>query len=623
MARRPFRFATIWVAGNLLVATTVSLAPAAMAQTPAVEPADTSLAEDDPYVTQLRQRAATGNDMQIADALSGFAGIGNWQEVDQILTSAAAAKRDDSVAAEMARRIGSTLLLRMARNEQLSQPAKDFVADLSSQLAQSNVAPQRLREAIDDLDAATVDEQLAAIRTLLSGGDASTRELVMTIVSDNPSADVDSMLRTLLRLGDGGTKALRQIALYGAPAQRTKAVDALGRISPINFVADLVTAYHAADASEDERASAAGAMRRTGLAMPSRSDAIIYLSDELRRAGELAKYADGDDSVVEVWNLQPDRSSVQNVGTYPSLAASHARADAAARLRRLGELPETLEQSALVADLSYRVNVDPLWGDTSQVDAIRAAYGNSAQPSAVVGAMSMAISDEDWPAVVGLVQLVDPESGSLEKETWLSGTAGQPSPLVQAVRAPLPRVRYEAASAITRLEPSFAYAGSSLVRATLAEMAQLNRRPVAILVETYPEMLSRQETSLNKLGFHVDTVVDVAELERRVAAGGDLRLVMSKSGLADARPIELVDRVRRISRGEQLPIIIYSDELDVLGQNRWDVPTAQIPPPMSPGPIRQLVASWQRAGQLPPLIESERVLYQSIGREALGVDRSE
>ncbi len=577
---------------------------------------------DDPQVRQLREAASAGNSVQAAQAVTSLVRIGNWFAADEILAEAATQKPDEATAAEMARRLGPALLVRMSRSDKLNQSALDFVSQLSAALANENASPERLRLATEDLFSDQADVRLNAMRVLLSGGDASIRELVSAIVSDKTATQRDELLRTMLQLGDGGVLALRQLAIYGATDERPRALASLARIDRQRFTSDLVSALHAANSTDEERKIAFDAFARMNLSAPSHADSIIYLADELSRANEAARLAVGDETLSVIWEIDADRKTVRSVETRASIAASRERADLAARLLRLDSVPRILAQDALIADVSYRVSADPLWGSPEEVKALSDAYGATSAPAAASVALAEALQREDWTAVVGLIQFTQAASNQIQVNEWLSGQAGQPAPLVRAAMAPIPRVRYEAVAAITKLKPEMVYAGSSHVQETLAEMARLTRRPVAIIVETIPEFVSLQETLLTTIGFQVDTVVTVAELERRVAAGGDLRLVLSKSGLADARPIELVDRVRRLPRGGKLPIIFYTDEEDVLGSNLFSAPTVQMPVPRSVRPLTELLIQWQRVAALPPLIEAERNLFQSLAREALGIDEA-
>ena len=88
-------------------------------------------------------------------------------------------------------------------------------------------------------------------------------------------------------------------------------------------------------------------------------------------------------------------------------------------------------------------------------------------------------------------------------------------------------------------------------------MSTLGNLPSAILVETRDDVVIRQESILSSVGYQVDVVGSVAQLQRRVVRGGDIRMILSKTELADASPIEMIDLVRRIPQGRDIPIVFY------------------------------------------------------------------
>ena len=330
----------------------------------------------------MREAAAAGNSIQAAQAVTSLVRIGNWFVADEILAEAATQKPDEATAAEMARRLGPVLLVRMSRSDKLNQPALDFVAQLSEALAKENASPDRLRLAINELNSDKMDVRLNAMRVLLSGGEVSIRELVSAVVSDKTTTQRDELLRTMLQLGDGGVLALRQLAIYGETVERPRALASLARIDRKRFTPDLVSALHAANATNEELQTAIDAFARMNLSAPSLADSITYLSDELNRANEAARLALGDESLSVIWEIEADRKSVRSVETRTSIAAIRERADAAARLLRLDSVPSILVQDAFIADVSYRVSADPLWGSPEEVQALSDAYGATSTPAA-------------------------------------------------------------------------------------------------------------------------------------------------------------------------------------------------------------------------------------------------
>ena len=218
-----------------------------------------------------------------------------------------------------------------------------------------------------------------------------------------------------------------------------------------------------------------------------------------------------------------------------------------------------MTDTVLAADLSYRIVIDSDWGRPDQIAAMQAAYKDTLSPVALLRSIEIAIQRDDTTALVGLLRLVDAAPGA---QTMILSTSAKPTPLVLSAMHSQPRVRYEAAAAILRIGQPPSYAGRSYVMRCIAEMSRLGDRPLAILVETRSDVIVRQETILSRLGYQTQVVGSVLGLERCIQRGGDLRLVLSKTQLADHPPVELIDRVRRAPLGKSVPIIFFGGLLD-------------------------------------------------------------
>jgi predicted aconitase with swiveling domain len=159
------------------------------------------------------------------------------------------------------------------------------------------------------------------------------------------------------------------------------------------------------------------------------------------------------------------------------------------------------------------------------------------------------------------------------------------------------------------------YAGSSMVRKTLAEMTSLGDQPTAILVETRPEVVIRVETILSKLGYATCVVQSVRELQRVIDRGGDIRLILSKIELSDLPPVEMVDLVRRTSRGKNLPILFYGPEDPALMWKRWDAPTVVTKMPSSAAGLYDVLDAVRRNRRLPSLTVIDRQHYRDTAEQ--------
>lgn len=579
--------------------------PAATATAPKQEEEDES-----PLKAQLLEHARRGF-LQRAVAIASLVRTGRYEDADQLLTALANQNPDAATLAAMSREIGPALFLRMKTSDRISDAAKGMLDRMGAAAIAEAESVDRLRQAIDGLDAASVDTRLASSRTLIAGGNAAVAELVAAAVSPKPLSSREIILRAMLEFDDAGIRALQQLALYGNPDVRVRAMQALSRIDRRGHVPELLTALHASDSTEAEKDAARRQLMYLDSPIPSAGQALVRLENEFRQRQIDAKRVDNDEQTVTVWLVGEDGKSVQPQTTTAMLAAYRDVADAGVRLRRVGGLSEQLTGAVLSADMAYRLMVDPDWGDPEQIEQIRAAYGSASGPEALSAAIDRSLESANHAATIGLLRLVDPANATeMDRVILLNGGGTRATPLVQAASSSNPQVRYEAALTASKLAGGHPYAGSSVVRKTLTEMSRLGDRPTAILVETLPAVVIRLETILRNLGYETVVVRNVHQLQRAIERGGDLRLILSKIELSDFSPIEMVDLVRRAPRGRDLPIVFYGPEDPALMWKRWDAPTILMNMPSSAAALDEVLDMVQRRRRIPPLSVIDRQRYR-------------
>lgn len=570
---------------------------------------------DSPFVRQLNELAGRGNS-QLAQAINSFARIGRWQDVDRLMRVLGGRGLPQPELAKMGGSIGADILLRMESQEEVKDGARNVIAAIRAALKAESESVTRLRNAIDQLDASATDVRLEANRTLLAGGNVAIAELVAAAVQRSPPAPRDDILRVMLRLGSGGQKALRQLALYGQPEARRFAVESLARINRSAAMTELITALHAADASQEEIDSASEILKRRSSSLPSLNATVTALAGELRRLGDIAQGTPQDNRVTVLWIMNEDGRTVTHQPT-PLVAANYRdAADAATRLRRIGSYSAPIERDVLSADLAYRLMVDPDWGDEDQIQAVRTSFGASARSETILAAIGESLKRNDYPAVIGLLRLIDRDDTVDARYELLQSAGPDKTSLVKAASAFDPQVRYEAATVIGSIAGEIPFAGRSLVKQTLSEMRSLKDDPMAILVETRKEVISHLESLLSSMGLEVVVVGSVAEVQRLIAAGGDIRLILSKTELIDYPAVEMVDLVRRAPRGREVPIVFYGAEAPAIEQKRWDTPTVKIDIPRTSAAFREVMTSVERHRRLPPLSQIDRKVY-SLGVEKM------
>lgn len=563
----------------------------------AVAPAEA--APPSPVVAELR-RYAQGSTRQLALAIRGATRIGDWNEVNDYLAILAERKPSQAALAQAAATVGGSLLARLKSRPELSAASQQQVDALRAAARAAAEDVGRIDAAIAQIDSPDVDRRAGAFRTLLSGGDMAIARLAAAAALPDPPAARRSIAAVLKQLGRGAPAALRQLALYGADAQRAGALETLALLDPTEAVEDLVAALHAEDATDAERATAVRFLAPLYPSLPSLSETETYLVRKLNAADRVAAQtpatrtpqagapeagapaagapaAGAPAAVATTWAITEDRTAVAPQRTTARLAALQAAAIAAGRLQRLPVLGREALAAAVVSDLDYRVQLDPMFGSPEDIQSVRAAWGEDAiAGQRLMQWLEAALEQDRVAATIGVLRMLPPDP------VLVTSYASEPTALVAATLHGEPRVRYEAALAVARTGADQPYAGSSYVLDRWVAMSQLKDRPTALVVEPRAGAADRLNAEIASYGYRVEAIRSVREAVRRVSQGGDVQVIVATTQLPDLPPVELVDRIRRQSLGRHVPIIFYgppTDGLAGLDGSRWAAPVRRVNPP--------------------------------------------
>ena len=569
-------------------------------------------------LTDLWMGYSSQGNVELAESIAALARLKQWPEVNALLTRVTGTGASDAVLAEMAEKIGSRNFIAISAEPTLSEAAKSGLAMLTKASRTTTEEPARLRAAIADLDAKTTDKSLAATRILLAGGEASIVELVAAAVKTPAPLNRDQILRTMLELGSGGEKAIQQLALYGTNEIRTGALECLARINRSGYTIDFLTAALAQDSSAEERSIGRQNLIALEGGVPSEASGRELLLINFRKAETEAESTKNDESQMVLWSVNESRTGVTHQPTQKIFGVYRDVADAAAQLRRLGGLSLDDASDILAAEIGYRLMLDPDWGDPAQVKSVKSQYPILNDAAALLQALEHAINTNDLPAAVGLLRAIDPSTATAaDRQTYLRGTGISRTALVRAASSPEPRIRFEAALKIAELAKDSPFPGSSFVLRTLSEMTSLTSKPNAILVETRADTTLQAETLLSSIGFDVEVVRNVAALQHAIRRGGDLRLILAKTQLADLPPIEMVDTVRRLDRGRHVPIVFYGPTGPDLSSRRWRAPTLWVTQPASTTELENLRRQVKQSRRIPQMTFLDRQTYQTKAAQVL------
>jgi CheY-like chemotaxis protein len=580
--------------------------------------AGTNPAVEKSPLTDLWMGYSTQGNPELAESIAALSRLKQWPQVNVLLSRVAGSGASKEVLSGMAQTIGSRNFLAIKGEPSLSEAGSAGLEMLTTALRATAEAPARLRQAIAELDSRTSDKSLAATRTLLSGGEAAIIELVAAAIKKPTPENRDQLLRTMLQLGTGGMEGLQQLALYGTDEVRAPALECLARIDRSRHTMAFLTAALAADSTPEERNVGETNLMLLGRDVPTPAAGRERLLSNFKKSEHEAELTKNDDSRTTLWSVNDSRTGITHQPTRELLAVYRGVADAASRLRRVGGLTLNDASDILAAEIGYRLMIDPDWGDPKQIQNAKQEYPILSDATALLNALDHAMQTNDLPAAVGLLRVIDTTNATdKDKQVYLRGTGINRTALVRAASSPEPRIRYEAALKVNDLAKGSAFPGSSFVMRTLSEMNSLTNKPTAILVETRADTTMQAESLLSSIGFKVEVVGSVAALQRAIRRGGDLRMVLAKTQLSDLPPIEMVDNVRRLDRGKQVPIVFYGASGPDLSSRRWRAPTLWINQPNSIAALENLRREVKQSRRIPQMTFLDRQTYKTLAAQAL------
>ncbi|MBB3204440.1 hypothetical protein FHS27_000204 [Rhodopirellula rubra] len=540
-----------------------------------------SVVPPDPAVEQTMLRAQRGP-VELGRAISALTRMGEFEKLNELVGLIESRGYKDQQKVSIAAQITAAERLRIVTHPEVSPETINAIDALFALRQESLASPDRLAKAIQALTIPDVDQSLPAIRVLFEGGEASTAALVQTIVTTRDSAKRDTWLRAMIRIDEpSGTTALRRIALYGNEQSRTGALSALVRLAGNDlaqneaFLIEMVTAlYRVSDdpngTGTDPAANIASqAITATGAALPSRASVVEKLRSRLDEAARNANNSLRDFGRASTWVMNAKRDGVKAQRIPEWVLTFRDAADAAARLIAIGDNEASSVVRQLTAIMGHNVANNPDWGLGEQVTTFRsselapaAAAAGLSEIEFILSSLTVASESENEPAMVGWLRMIEP-SVDVSPAPWFVSAGHHVSALVEAIDHPNAIVRYEAAAAIARLNPTHAYAGSHRVAERWRQMSLLSDRATAIVLENRPEVISDIETLINQAGLEPRFATSLRQLEVYASLGEDLRLILCKREPVDASAVELIDRVRRIRAARDTPLVVYSDPPNV------------------------------------------------------------
>lgn len=492
-----------------------------------------------------------------------------------------AATLDESQLADLGRKFGTGLLVKISAAPELGPAASQFADAVAAAMVSQARDPARLASLIDELNRPDRRAQVAAIARLAEGRDAAALALTEVLAEPARSDRFDGVRAALAALGDDALDVLASALESSDAALAEQAVLALQQIRRPQAALLLYAPALAADSPPPVRQAARDGLLALEGALADLPSAAARLYNQSRFLLDAPPKPTTATETVYAWDaaaarITPHQAPAPLAAVWRSLSLARAArrlAPESNQIRRL-YLTALLKRDLLAATADNPPSREPgsAWAEVFAAGA-----------DVVEDLLDSALEHDRRDVAIATAEML----AGLATSARLQTPDGRPSVLVRAARHPDAQVRFAAVAAILALEPEGPYPGSSYVTQALGHFlrGQGSRR---LLVGALSAAEGRRLASLAlPMGLEPDVVRDSRSLLELAASSPDVELILLDMHLAAATSGQLLEQLRRDIRTRLIPIGIVAppeswSRAQVLAR-RHEATEALVPPVDPPG----------------------------------------
>lgn len=523
--------------------------------TPTPRPGQPSLGEDDAAVAAIRATNPT-TPAELVDAAKLLSDLGHSEPAKEYLVQLLADKPSEADLVKMHQAVGSGTLIALSLRKEL-QPESQQIANAAIQAAgRAARGPEAIGAALQTLLTGDPREQRLAIRDLRQAGEAATPALFAAL-ADPTQADKHPRVRAALAsLGEAAIEPLIGALQSDDETLKINALRVLSEFGSRRALPYLLEPLVSSAGSREYRLAARDAILSIVDELPTREEAIIYLQRSIRRLLDRETPVPEDlDGLATIWAWNPEAKQVQPLRMPARDAALVAAADLADDLRRLDPESEATERLFLLTSLESARLAGGLSRPLPGSGKTALELAQQAGPRAVENVLSAAMELERPVAASAAAALL----GEIAEAEILTADI-RPGPLGQALLNPHPRVRFSAATSISRLDPRESYPSSSQFIDALGHFVRGGGPRTAIVAHPRSETARDLAAMLAELGFEVETAATGRDLLARAAASPDVQLIVASELLSQPSLLETLSRLRNHPWSALTPVGVVGKE---------------------------------------------------------------
>ncbi|MFC1757680.1 HEAT repeat domain-containing protein [Planctomycetota bacterium] len=400
--------------------------------------------------------------------------------------------------ANLHRRVGSGVFVKLSARRDFSPQAADFARSVLVAATEMQQDPKRLAEMIDQLESADPRQHRRLARELINAGPVAVAPM-LDYVANKPSSELAPLLRTsIAAIGKPAVGPLLAFLDCDNASRRAEAIRILGHMGTNRALPYLARSFSSSD--DYERQSATNAIQKISRKSPLLAE-IVALTQEFAKQSYKGRISIeiGEDGKSNAWiwsesanapirnrYLPRDIALFEAARHYETLYAI----DASHHENRLRFLISGADARKVQAGLDV-----PLTANDKFIAAARAA-----ESGFVSQAFEMAMADRHVPAMIGLAEAL----GHIGDVATLSGFEGSPGPLGTGLMHADSRVRFAAAMAVAKIGPQGSFAGNSRLVEALAHFGSSRGRRGALVAHPRAEVAQTIAGLLSQIGIEAD-----------------------------------------------------------------------------------------------------------------------
>ena len=578
------------------------------ATAPAASPAGENL---DPIVQKvLEQNPQTLGELM--RAVRDLTNLGRADLVKQMIDKINKANPDANQMADLEDQWGAGLFMRLALEAPYAPEGRLFAQKVMDAAKARRVARPRLDQLANDIVSDDATKRRTAISELRRVGEAGFPSII-SVLSDASRVDQqEAYVAAVAVLGEYVEPAMVASLTSGDETLQVQAMRILAARRADEGLPWILGAALGEGASDEVRKAAVAALQRMVGGLPSKAEAIEFLTRRAEAFRTLAAVGSGDASGnVTEWSWDPKSKAVVQRQILARDAGILREERVAKALFAISpEAPEILRRRLMTAFAAAKVR-EGIDSKIANPEVI--ALAKQAGPSSVVSALAQARKQDRTLAALGAAEML----GELDDASVMYGV-GRPSVLSDSLNDDSPRVRFAALEAIMKLDPIRPFWGASVAMKRMYQSATATGERRALVGHTKVTPAQTWAGMLTEIGIEADVAVSGRELARQAPRHVDYDFVLIPHDIHPPGLRETIQRLRELPTAKQLPIGILCPAETLFATKQialeFDFVEAY-PMPYTATRMYEVVSRLDATRKYPPMTPALRVRH---GRQALG-----